>query len=80
MESRKTDICDDKYIDDGIESSESDDGPGNNVTLSTPKEGRLWFLNKLARKEDIGMPEFCNEFGYTCEQDAHAAFSKLLSD
>lgn len=80
MDSRKTDICDDKYNEDSIENSESDDSTGNNVILSTPKEGRLWFLNKLARKESIGMPEFCNEFGYTCEQDAHAAFSRLLSD
>ncbi|KAF9121531.1 hypothetical protein BGX30_002498 [Mortierella sp. GBA39] len=80
MDSRKTDIYDDKYNEDSIENSESDGSTGNNVILSTPKEGRLWFLNKLAQKEDIGMPEFCNEFGYTCEQDAHAAFSRLLSD
>lgn len=80
MDSRKTDICDDKYNEDGIDNSESDGSTGNNVILSTPKEGRLWFLNKLKRKEDIGMPGFCNEFGYTCEQDAHAAFSRLLSD
>ncbi|KAG0333773.1 hypothetical protein BG004_000699 [Podila humilis] len=80
MYSRKNDICNDKHNEDSIENSESDGSTGNNAILSTSKEGRLWFLNKLARKEDIGMPEFCNEFGYTCEQDAHAAFSRLLSD
>ncbi|KAF9334853.1 hypothetical protein BGZ91_010696 [Linnemannia elongata] len=63
MASRKTDINEDKYNEDSIENSESDGSTGNKVILSTPKEGRLWFLNKLARKEDIGMPEFCNEFG-----------------
>lgn len=80
METRKTDTCDDKYNEDSIENSESDCSVNNNVTLSTPKEGRLWFLKKLKQKEDIGMPEFCSEFGYTCEQDAHAAFSRLLLD
>lgn len=62
MDSRKTDICNDKYNEDSIENSENDGSTGENAILSTPREGRLWFLNMLAWKEDIGVSEFCNEF------------------
>ncbi|KAF9925861.1 hypothetical protein BGZ67_008412 [Mortierella alpina] len=65
---------------EAIERSEGDGSTSNNVVLSAPKEGRLWFQKKLAQKEDINMPAFCKEFGYTCEQDADAAFSKILTD
>ncbi|KAG0220963.1 hypothetical protein BGW41_007391, partial [Actinomortierella wolfii] len=70
----------DNDSEDSIENNQGDISAGKNNILSTPKERRIWFQEKLAREEDIGMPEFCIEFGYTCERDAHAAFSKLLSD
>jgi hypothetical protein len=74
------DSGDNKLNKDGSVGVESDDNPGNTVILSTPKEGRLWFQERLTKNEDIGMPEFCEEFGYTCEQDADAAFSRVLLD
>ncbi|KAF9079763.1 hypothetical protein BGX27_006007, partial [Mortierella sp. AM989] len=43
------------------------------------KEVILWIEERLARKEDITMPEYCHKFGLTNEEDAHSTFSSLLS-
>ncbi|KAF9536885.1 hypothetical protein EC957_009496, partial [Mortierella hygrophila] len=43
------------------------------------KESITWLMEKLARKEEICMPEYCKEFGLTNENDAHTAFLSLLS-
>ncbi|KAG0379434.1 hypothetical protein BGX24_000390 [Mortierella sp. AD032] len=42
-------------------------------------EHSRWVSKMIARKERITMPSFANAFGYTSEQDAHSAFSKLIS-
>ncbi|KAF9940945.1 hypothetical protein BGZ65_005677 [Modicella reniformis] len=62
------------------DSVQSDDSASKTFNVWTPQEGRSWYRERLAQEKDIGMPEFCKEFGFTCEQDADSAFSELLSD
>ncbi|KAI8347013.1 hypothetical protein B0O80DRAFT_219864 [Mortierella sp. GBAus27b] len=77
MASGKSDACNNKLNEVSVQNSESD---GSTSKVWTPKEGRSWFCQRFKWKMTIGMPEFCKEFGFTCEQDAHDAFSELLSD
>lgn len=80
MASKKTDVRINKPNEDSAQNSESDGSTSKTFKVCTPKEGRSWFRQRLESKMSIGMPEFCEEFGYKCEQDAHDAFSNLLSD
>ncbi|KAF9364867.1 hypothetical protein BGX34_000093 [Mortierella sp. NVP85] len=77
MASQKTDVCNNKLNED---SGQSDGSANKTYKVWTPKEGRSWFRQRVIGKTTIGMPEFCQEFGFTYEQDAHEAFSELLSD
>ncbi|KAF9176262.1 hypothetical protein BGZ51_001041, partial [Haplosporangium sp. Z 767] len=47
---------------------------GDDTASCRPVEVLAWFQEKLTSGDRIGMPEFCQEFGFTHEQDAHAAF------
>jgi hypothetical protein len=51
---------------------------GEDTAACRPVEALAWFQEKLASGDRIGMPEFCQEFGFTHDQDAHAAFSYPL--
>ncbi|KAF9198111.1 hypothetical protein BGZ49_001177 [Haplosporangium sp. Z 27] len=68
MDSKRHDSDDNSNMSDNIDD-----------TGLISKESIIWFKEKLARKEDISMPEYCKEFEFTNEEDAHVAFLSLLS-
>ncbi|KAF9346213.1 hypothetical protein BGX34_004099 [Mortierella sp. NVP85] len=60
-----------------MDSEDHHDGDDN--AASRPTKALAWFQEKLASGGRIDMPGFCQEFGFTHEQDAHAAFSYPLA-